>query len=100
MLADFAAAVGEAVGKLFVGGEEQKARGFGTVRAEYDSFGFLALNVPLCVEINGSGGAAVVVELDAVNVRIRADFAAAGFFGHADGGGQRTGFCSDFAGEC
>src|SRR5271167_1310146 len=99
MLADFAAAVGEAVGKLFVGGEEKQARGFRAIGAHDDGFGFLALDVALRVEINSARSAAIGVEFDAVNVGVRTNFAAAGFFCHANSGGERAGFSSYFAGE-
>src|SRR5580704_5483212 len=99
IFADIAAAVGEAIGKLLVGREQEQARSFRAVRADDDSFGFLAPDAALRVEINGAGGAAGGVKFDAVNVRVRADFAAAGFFGHANRGGERAGFCADLATE-
>src|SRR5713226_10289680 len=99
VLADYAAGVGEAVGELLVGGEEKQARSFGTVGADYDGFGFLQVRVALFVEVDGTGDAAVVVHFDAMDVGVGANLAAAGFLGHANGGGQRAGFCADFAAE-
>src|SRR5580704_12320021 len=99
ILADIAAAIGEAIGKLLVGGEQEQTRSFRAVRADDDGFGFLALDVSPGVEINGAGGAAGGVKFDAMNVGIRADFAAAGFFGHANRGGEGAGCCADFATE-
>src|SRR5271154_3144432 len=75
VLADDSAAVGEAVRKLLVGGEQQEARRFRAIRADNDGFRFLALDVALRIEINSAGGAAVSMDLDAMDVGVRADFA-------------------------
>src|SRR5712664_39887 len=72
---------------------------FRAVGADYDGFCFLQVRVALFVEVDRSGDAAVVVHFDAMDVGIGADFAAAGFFGHADGGGEGAGLCADFAAE-
>src|SRR5882724_2123252 len=41
ILADKAAGVGKAIGKLFVGGEQKQARSLRAIRANYNRFGFL-----------------------------------------------------------
>src|ERR1700738_4611227 len=94
-----AAGIGEAIGKLFVGGEEKEARSFGAVGADDYCFGFLEMGVALFVEIDGAGDAAVVVHFDAMDVRVGTDFAAAGFFRHADSSGEGARFCADLAAE-
>src|SRR5216683_2316119 len=48
---------------------------------------------------NGAADATVAVHFNAMDVGVRADFAAAGFLRHADGGGEGAGFCADFAAE-
>src|SRR6266404_6131559 len=58
------------------------------------------MSVALFVKVDGAGYAAVVVHLDAMDVGVGADLAAAGFFRHADSGGEGAGFCADFAAEC
>src|ERR1700747_3552312 len=55
------------------------------------------MGMALLVKITRSHGAAARVELDFVNVGVRADFAAPGTFGHANGGHERTGFRANFA---
>src|SRR5260370_938132 len=75
IFADVAATIGEAVGKLFIGAEQKEARSLGAVRANDYGFGFLALEIALRGEINGAGGPAGGVQLDAVHIGIRADFA-------------------------
>src|ERR1700732_4247893 len=57
------------------------------------------MRVALVVEINSAGDAAVAVHLNAMDVRVRTDFAASGFFRHADRRGERAGFCADFTAE-
>src|SRR6267154_4998380 len=99
VFADDAAGVGETVGKLFVGGEKKETRSFGTVGADDYGFRFLQMRVAMFVEIDGAGGAAVAIHFDAMDVGVRANFAATGFFGYGNGGGQRAGFCADFAAE-
>src|SRR5712671_7562268 len=81
---DDTAGVGETVGKLFVGGEQQQARSFGAIGADDYSFGFLQMRVAMFVEIDGAGGAAVAIQFDAMDVGIGANFAAAGFFGYGN----------------
>src|SRR5882757_9514190 len=87
VFADDAAGVGETIGKLFVGGEQQQARSFGAIGADDYSFGFLQMRVAMFVEIDGAGGAAVAIHFNAVDVGIRANLAAAGLFGYGNGGG-------------
>src|SRR5580692_5580708 len=99
MLADHAAAIGEAVRKLLVGREQEQAGSFRAIRADDHGFCFLALDVALLIEINGASGTAIGIQFNAVHVRIRANLAAAGFFRHTNGGGKRTGFRADFAGK-
>ncbi len=99
VFANDAAGVGEAVGKLLVGGEEKQSRSFRAVGADHHSFGLLQMRVALFVEVDGAADAAVVVHFDAMDVGVRADFAAAGFLRHADGGGEGAGLCADFAAE-
>jgi len=61
--------------------ESSRRRGvFGAVGGKNHGFGFLQMNIALPVEIEGAGGAAVLVSLDAMDVAVRANFAAAGFF--------------------
>src|SRR5437879_11878114 len=96
---DDAAGVGQAVGELFIGGEQEQARGFGAVGADDDGFCFLQMRVALFVEVDGAYGAAVAVRLNAMDVGGGPDFAAAGFFSHGNGGGQGAGFRADFATE-
>src|SRR5260370_21976949 len=57
------------------------------------------MRVALFVEVDGAGDEAVVVHFNAMDVGVRADFAAAGFLRHADGGGEGAGLCADFAAE-
>ena len=57
------------------------------------------MGVALFVEIDGAGDAAVVVHFDAMDVRVGTDFAAAGFFRHADSSGEGARFCADLAAE-
>src|SRR6266852_2404711 len=99
VFADDAAGIGEAVGKLLVRGEEKQAGRFRAVGADYDGFCFLQVRVALFVEVDRSGDAAVVVHFDAMDVGVGANFAAAGFFRYADGGGEGAGLCADFAAE-
>src|SRR5712671_7193387 len=87
VFADDAAGVGETVGKLFVSGEEKEARSFGTIGADDYGFRFLQMRVAMFVEVDGSGGAAVAIHFDAMDVGIGANFAAAGFFCYGNGGG-------------
>src|SRR6266404_2597112 len=88
VFADDAAGVGEAVGKLFVGGEQKQARSFGAVGADDYGFGFLEMRVAMFVEIDGSGCAAVAIHFNAMDVGIGANFAAAGFFGYGNSCGK------------
>src|SRR5258708_16846555 len=99
VFADDAAGMGEAVGKVLVRGEEKEAGRFRAVGADYDGFCFLQVRVALFVEVDRSGDAAVVVHFDAMDVGVGANFAAAGFFRYADGGGEGAGLCADFAAE-
>src|SRR5882762_3852279 len=99
IFADDAAGVGETVGKLFVCGEQQKARSFGTISADDYGFGLLQVRVAMFVEVDSSGGAAVAIHFNAMDVGVRANFAAAGFFCYGNGSGKRTGLCADFAAE-
>src|SRR5712672_1825077 len=99
VFSDDTAGVGETIGKLFVGGEQQQARSFGAIGADDYGFGFLQMLVAMFVEIDCAGGAAVAIHFNAVDVGIGPDFAAAGFFGYGNGGGKRTGLCADFAAE-
>src|SRR5882762_1212499 len=87
VFADDAAGVGETVGKLFVGGEQKKARSFGTVGADDYGFGSLEMRVAMFIEVDGAGGAAVAIQFNAMDVGVRANFAAAGFFSYGNGGG-------------
>jgi len=80
IFADVAAGVREARGKLIGSGEQQQARSFGAVGGKNHGFGFLQMNIALAVEIEGADCAAVLVSLDAMDVAVRANFAAAGFF--------------------
>jgi len=99
ILADVAAGIGEAIRKLFVGGKQEEAGGFRAIGGNDYGLGLLSVGVTLGIEIRGTDGAATVVEFDFVDVGIRADFAVASFFGHANGGGERTGFCADLTPE-
>src|ERR1700676_2265938 len=99
IFADDAAGIGETVGELLVGGEEKQARSFGAVGADDYSFGFLQVSVALFVEVGGAGDAAVVVHLNAMDVGVGADLAAAGFLGDGNGGGEGAGLGADFAAE-
>src|SRR5580658_4313962 len=99
MFADHAAAIGETVGKLFVGGEQEQAGSLRAIRADDHGFSFLALDVALLIEINGTGRAAIGVELDAVNIGVRTNLTAAGLLRHGNGGSKRTRFRADFAGK-
>src|ERR1700730_19269175 len=99
IFADDAAGVGETVGELFVGGEQKQARSFGAVGADDYGFGFLQMRVAFFVEVNGAGDAAVAVQLDAMDVGVGANFAAAGFLGDGNGGGEGAGFGANFAAE-
>src|SRR5712671_5001583 len=96
VFADDAAGVGETVGKLFVGGEKKETRSFGTVGADDYGFGFLQVRVAMFVEVDGAGGAAVAIHFNAMDVGVRANFAAAGFFGYGNSCGKRTRLCADF----
>src|SRR6267154_6255248 len=51
------------------------------------------------IEVDSAGGAAVAIHFNAMDVGVRANFAAAGLFGYRNGSGKRTGFCADFAAE-
>src|SRR6267154_2374234 len=84
---DDPAGVGETVGRLFVGGEQQQARSFGAIGADDYSFGFLQMRVAMFVEIDGAGGAAVSIHFNAMDVGVGMNFAAAGLFGYRNGGG-------------
>src|SRR5689334_25294786 len=53
----------------------------------------------LLVEVGGADDAAICIGLNPVNIAIGTDFAAAGFFGHANRGRQRAGFGANFAAE-
>src|SRR5882724_9431925 len=53
----------------------------------------------LFVEIESAGGAASGVEFDFVDVGVGANFAATGFFGGRNGGGERSGLRTDFTSE-
>src|SRR6266436_1344869 len=99
VFADHAAGIGEAVGKLFVGGQQKQAGSLRAVGADYDGFCFLQMRVALLVKVDRASHAAVVVHFDAMDVGVGANFAAAGFFRYADGGGEGAGLCADFAAE-
>src|SRR6267143_3064546 len=99
ILANEAGGVGETVGKLLVGGKQEQTRGFRAVRANDDGLGSLQMSVPLPIEIESPGGAAITVQLDAMDIGIRANFTAAGAFGHTDYGSERAGLRADFAAE-
>src|SRR5437899_11691470 len=57
------------------------------------------MGVALGIEIDGADGAAVFIGLDATDVTVGADLTAAGFFGHGNHAGERSGLCADFASE-
>src|SRR5713101_5197217 len=99
IFADVAAGIGEARWKLIRSGEQEQARSLGAVGGKYDGFGLLQVSVALGVEIDGANGAAVFVGFDAMNVAVRANLAAAGFFRHRNNAGERRGFSADFAAE-
>src|SRR5580693_5945514 len=88
VFADQAAGVGEAVGELLVRRKQKQARSFSSVCADDDRFGFLELRVAFFIEIDGAGRATVGVRFDAMDIRIGANFAAAGFLRCSDGGGK------------
>ncbi len=99
ILADVAAGIRQAGGKLVGRGEQQKPRSFGAVGGKNHGFGFLQVGVALGIEIGGADHATVLVGLDAADVTVGANFATAGFFGHGNYAGERSGLRADFATE-
>src|SRR5579859_7045428 len=96
IFADDAAGIGQTVGELLTGGKKQQARSFRAIGADDNGFGLLQMRVALFVEVDSTGNPPVAVRRDAMNVRIRTNLAAGGFFSHADGGGQRARYGADF----
>src|SRR5206468_4279947 len=88
VFANDAAGIGEAIGELFVGGKQKEPRSLRTIRAHNDGLGFLEVHVALFVEVGGADDTAGVIRLDAMHVRVRANFAAARALGYANGGNQ------------
>src|SRR5262249_2944550 len=74
----------KATGKLLVGGEQEQARCLRAVRADYDGLGPLQMRVLLVVEIDSASDVARTVHFEAINVGIRANFAAPGTLSHRD----------------
>src|SRR5712691_33151 len=99
IFANDAAGIGEAIGELLVGGEQKQTWSFGAVGADDHGLSSLQMRVALLVEVDGAGDTAVAVQFDAMDVGVRADFAAPGFLCHANRGGEGTGFCAHFAAE-
>src|SRR5690242_20011071 len=97
MLANDATGICEAIGKLFVGGEQKQPWSFRAVRANNDGLGFLALHGALFVKINGPRRAAIGIQFDPVHVGVWADFAPARLFRHSDGCREGAGLGTHFA---
>src|SRR5260370_42406780 len=75
VFADDAAGIGEAVGKLLVRRGEKQAGRVRAVGADYDGFCFVEWRVASFVEVDRSGGSAVVVSLDGTDGGVGGDVA-------------------------
>src|ERR1700730_372394 len=88
--------VGQTVGKLLVGGEQEQAWGLRAIGADDDRFSSLKVSVLLLIEINGTGGAARSVQLDAMDIGIRTNFTAPGALGNRDHAHEGAGLRANF----
>src|SRR5689334_18825130 len=84
VLADQPARIRKAIRELLVCGKQKQARSLGSVCADHYGLGFLKIGIALVVKINCSYDAPTGVEFDLVNVRARANLAAAGALRHAN----------------
>src|SRR5713226_3981901 len=96
IFANEAGGVGQTVGKLLVGGEQEQTRGFRAVGADDDRLSSLEMSVLLLVEINGPSGAATTVQLYAMDVGVRPNLAAAGALSKRDHTREGAGFRANF----
>src|SRR5260370_31540083 len=88
VFAEEGAGVGEAIGKLLVGGEQEQARSLRAVGANNNRLSSLQMRIALLIEIDCASDAAQLVRFDAVDVRVRPNLAAPSALRQRDDAGK------------